>query len=151
MKTIPALALALLLGLTACGSSESSAAGSTTPDASTPSTATSEPNTSTPDSSVPETSTTAPPAGDSSGDIAASVSIIDFEFADGNVTVNVGDTIEWTNTGDIAHTVTSDNADFDSGSLSKGDTFTFKATEAGDFTYFCQFHSNMQGSITVIG
>ena len=71
----------------------------------------------------------------------------DNSFTPASVKVAVGESVTFENEGAIAHTVTGD--DFDSGSLAPGDTFTFKASEAGTFSYVCTFHPGMQGTIEV--
>lgn len=66
------------------------------------------------------------------------------------VTVSVGTTATWTNTGAVAHTVTSDDgASFDSGSLDPQATFSFTAATPGTFTYHCTFHPWMTGTLSV--
>lgn len=75
------------------------------------------------------------------------VAVADNTFTPASIEVAVGDTVTFENEGQIAHTVTGD--DFDSGSLAPGDTFTFKASEKGSFSYVCTFHAGMQGTIEV--
>ncbi|HEV8632869.1 MAG TPA: cupredoxin family copper-binding protein [Chloroflexota bacterium] len=66
------------------------------------------------------------------------------------LTVAVGDTITWTNIDTAApHTVTAQNGSFDSGFIAKGGTWSFTATTAGTFPYFCQFHPGMQATLIV--
>jgi plastocyanin len=66
------------------------------------------------------------------------------------VTVGVGTTVTWTNTGAVAHTVTSDDgASFDSGSLDPQATFSFTSDTPGTFIYHCTFHPWMTGTLTV--
>jgi plastocyanin len=66
------------------------------------------------------------------------------------VTVAVGTTVTWTNTGAVAHTVTSDDgASFDSGNLDPQAMFSFTADTPGTFTYHCTFHPWMTGTLTV--
>jgi plastocyanin len=66
------------------------------------------------------------------------------------VTVPLGTTILWTNTGAVAHTVTADDAtSFDSGSLDPQSLFSLTADSVGTYTYHCGFHPWMIGTITV--
>jgi plastocyanin len=74
----------------------------------------------------------------------------------GNLTVNIGDTVTWTVNGNNPHTVTSGSESsagqiFDSGNLNRGQTFSFRFTDAGAFPYFCRIHGSntMSGIITV--
>ena len=77
------------------------------------------------------------------------VTIFDDGFAPAALTVNVGDTVTWTNTGEDPHTVTADNGAFNSGRLDPGASFTFTFTTAGSFGYRCDFHSDMTAQVTV--
>jgi plastocyanin len=82
---------------------------------------------------------------------AASVSIVDFAFDPGSVTVDVGGTVTWTNQGPSAHTATADDGSFDSGTLDAGGTFSFTFNTAGTFSYHCAIHPNMVGTVVVNG
>jgi len=77
------------------------------------------------------------------------VDIVEFDFTPGDITINVGDTVRWTNQGSIVHTTTSNTMVWDSGSLSTGQQFEFLFTEAGTFAYFCIPHPWMVGSVEV--
>ncbi len=87
------------------------------------------------------------------------VTIVDFAFHPANVTIKVGDTVKWTNTGSVMHTTTSGtttggvrhpDGQWDSGSLSTGQTFSHTFTKAGDYPYYCNFHfTSMVGTVTV--
>src|SRR3954447_23150928 len=52
------------------------------------------------------------------------VSIKDFLFDPKTISVNVGDTITWTNEGAAPHTVSADDGGFESGNMDKGATFS---------------------------
>lgn len=80
---------------------------------------------------------------------AAGVTIQDFAFGPASVTVNVGDTVTWTNQDDIGHTATADGGQFDTGILNKGQSGSATFDTAGTFTYYCQPHPNMKGTIVV--
>ena len=56
-----------------------------------------------------------------------------------------------TNTGGASHTVTFDSGGVDSGTLKAGATFKHTFDAAGTFTYHCNFHSSMKGTVTVGG
>lgn len=79
------------------------------------------------------------------------VAIEDFLFSPEDLTIEVGDTVTWTNLDSFSHTATSTSgpASFDSGNLATGDTFSFTFDTAGTYEYFCEIHPNMIGSITV--
>ena len=79
------------------------------------------------------------------------VTIVNFGFTPQNLTINVGNSVTWLNTGASAHTSTSDTNVWDSGTLSNGDDFSFTFPAAGVFPYACSIHSSMVGTITVVG
>jgi plastocyanin len=73
-----------------------------------------------------------------------------WHFDPATLTVKVGTTVTWINTGAVVHTVTTDDGKtFDSGNLKKNATFSFKADVPGTFTYFCKFHRWMKATIVV--
>ena len=75
------------------------------------------------------------------------VEIGDGFFSPASLSVQVGDTVTWTNVDDSPHTVSS--AAFDSGNLDAGQTYAFTFTEAGTFSYRCNYHDEMTAGITV--
>lgn len=77
------------------------------------------------------------------------VSIVDFTFSPASITVNTGDTVTWMNTGSATHTATSDAGAFDSGLLKPGAGFSFTFSQPGTFTYHCNVHPNMHGTVVV--
>jgi plastocyanin len=83
------------------------------------------------------------------------VSIQDFSFDPGQITVAPGTTVTWVNDGQAPHTVTStDGKDLDSATLQPGDTysFTFEDGDAGEtYAYQCTIHPEMTGSVNVSG
>ena len=75
--------------------------------------------------------------------------ISDFAFDPDPISITVGDAVTWTNEDGFAHTVTADDDSFDSGNLDSGATFEQTFDEAGDFTYHCNIHSQMTGTVSV--
>lgn len=74
----------------------------------------------------------------------------EWTYAPTDLSVAVGTTITWTNTGAVAHTVTADDsASFDSGALDPQAVFSLTPDSVGTFAYHCTFHPWMTGSITV--
>jgi plastocyanin len=97
---------------------------------------------------------TAATAADSAAKALATVNIAlgDNNFTPAQVTVNVGDTVIWTNTGRNPHDVTADNgAFFSDRRMMNGQTFSYTATTPGTFTYQCTIHNGMVGTLTVQG
>ena len=89
-----------------------------------------------------------------SGAVTVDISIGDFFFAPASVTVNVGDTIRWTNNGAAPHTTTSGTSPTGDGKwasplMSSGESFSFTFTQAGAFPYFCAVHPFMVGTVAV--
>jgi len=80
-------------------------------------------------------------------------------FQPGNVSVDVGGTVTWTNTDAQLHTVSSGNGPndnttgsvFDTGfsTFKPATTFSHTFTTAGTFNYYCQLHPWMVGVVTV--
>ena len=76
-------------------------------------------------------------------------------FLPSEVTVNIGETVTWSNDSSVIHTVTSGNPEdgadglFDSSIIMSGDTFSHTFTEEGQYSYFCSIHPWMQGSAIV--
>jgi plastocyanin len=79
-----------------------------------------------------------------------SVSIAGFAFAPPTVTINVGDTVTWTNNDGATHTTTSDTPGvWDSGDLGTSATFQHTFSQAGTFPYHCERHPGMQATVVV--
>lgn len=77
------------------------------------------------------------------------VKVKDFAFDPAEITVAAGDTIEWVNEDVVAHTATVKGGW--EVMLDPGKSGTH-VVEAGDTVdYYCRFHPNMTGKITVSG
>jgi predicted secreted protein with PEFG-CTERM motif len=78
-------------------------------------------------------------------------------FIPATVTVDAGGEVTWSNDDSAAHTVTSGTAAagpdqvFDSGLFLAKTTFSWKATEPGEYPYFCMVHPWMVGTVIVEG
>lgn len=111
-------------------------------------------------------SKTAQKSGAETGEPAATVTMDVVNFLPKQVTVKVGNTVEWRNTSSVAHTVTADPKKardaknvslpkgartFDSGNMDPGDTFTHTFSMAGTYKYFCIPHevAGMIGEVIV--
>ena len=71
-----------------------------------------------------------------------------FKFQPPNVTISVGDKVEFSNADMVPHNAVS-SGNFDSGKLQPGESWTFVAKQKGDFAYICTLHPNMKGHISV--
>lgn len=77
------------------------------------------------------------------------VEIENFAFSPDDITINIGDSITFTNNDSTAHTASGDNGEFNTGTLAAGESATITFTTAGTFNYFCAFHPSMTGTVTV--
>ena len=76
------------------------------------------------------------------------VAISGFTFSPRTVTVNVGDSVTWTNSDAQAHTATSGSA-WDSGAIGGGASASVTFRSAGTYDYACAFHAAMTGRVMV--
>ena len=128
-RTILAL-LPLALLLAACGNGDGADTTTTTTTADVTTT----------------TTTTAP---DTPGE--ASASIANFSFDPGELTVEAGTEVTWTNDDTVPHTVTADDGSFDAGTLQPGESFTHTFESEATLEYHCNIHPSMTGTIEVTG
>lgn len=85
------------------------------------------------------------------------VSVTDYKFTPKDLTINVGDTVEWTNTGTMGHNVNGTQTTFPSNPESFGIpvglnwTYRFVFKTAGHYDYHCDPHAafGMVGTVTV--
>jgi plastocyanin len=72
-------------------------------------------------------------------------------FSPQTVTVNVGQVVQWKNTGQIAHTVTFSGAQscLTDDQLGGGSTWDVTFNQAGTFAFKCTIHPQMTGVVTV--
>jgi len=78
------------------------------------------------------------------------VRIVDFAFEPATLTVPVGTTVIWRNTG-VQHTVLTltGSVRIASDVLEGGDAFSFTFAQSGTFPYVCGLHPDMEGTIVV--
>ena len=77
------------------------------------------------------------------------VSIHKFKFKPHHIHVRVSDTIKWENHDLAPHTATGQADTWDTTSLKKGQSKTLKVTAHMAGEYYCTFHPQMKGRITV--
>jgi plastocyanin len=79
------------------------------------------------------------------------VTISNFSFS--ALTLPVGTTVTWKNADSVTHTATADSVSafqFDTGDIAAGATSKgILFSQAGTFSYHCNFHSSMKATITV--
>jgi len=74
-------------------------------------------------------------------------------FSPVGVSIPAGASVTWTNRSTAPHTVTADGGAFDSGStdIAPGGSYTHTFTAPGTYSYHCNLHSYMTGTVTVTG
>ncbi len=145
LKPLFAAALvALSLGLAACGDSGSDSTSEAEPAVTEQESGGSESSAEQPESTESE------PA--PSGEAAKSekVDIVEFTYQPDPVVVQVGGKVIWQNQDTAPHTATADDGSFDTGTIEKGKTGSETFKEAGTFTYFCEIHPTMHGTVEVV-
>ncbi|HKR98921.1 MAG TPA: cupredoxin family copper-binding protein [Candidatus Dormibacteraeota bacterium] len=89
-------------------------------------------------------------ASGSSGGSGDAVSIRNFKFSPGTLTVKSGTKVTVTNNDSTAHTATSDDgSSFDTGDIDPGSSKTITLSKAGTVKYHCSIHPFMHGTIVV--
>jgi plastocyanin len=73
----------------------------------------------------------------------------DYKFEQTSVTVTAGDTVTWVNQGLDTHSVTADGNIFDSKDIDAGKSWTYTFATPGTFTYYCDPHPWMTGTVIV--
>jgi plastocyanin len=141
---LTAALVALSLGLVACGGggsdSTSSEAESTPPATEGSSTEEGEEGESTESETAP------------SGEAQKSekVQIVEFTYEPDPVVVQAGGKVTWQNEDTAPHTATADDGSFDTGIIEKGKLGSATFKEPGTFTYFCEVHPTMHGTVEVV-
>ena len=79
------------------------------------------------------------------------VHITNFTFVPATVTVPAGTTITFVNDDQEPHTVTATDKSFDSEGLDTHQSWKHAFAKAGTFTYFCEMHPYMKGTVIVKG
>jgi plastocyanin len=79
------------------------------------------------------------------------VAIQDYAYGPATLTIQVGDTVEWTNHDQASHDVTTTSAPvaFQSPMLATGQTWSFTFTVPGTYSYYCSVHPDMRAQIIV--
>ena len=79
----------------------------------------------------------------------ANVAISGFAFEPDTIEVAPGTEVTWSNDDPAPHTVTAEDGDFDSDILDAGKSFSFTFDKAGTYTYRCNVHPDMKGTVEV--
>jgi plastocyanin len=78
----------------------------------------------------------------------ATVTIANFEFEPGTVTVARGSQVRFSNASGTAHTATHKGS-FDTGRIKPGRSVTVRFNRKGTFAYHCKIHPFMKGKVVV--
>ncbi len=135
--------VALSLGLAACGDSGSDS----TSEAETAPPASEEPG-STETEAGEETESEPAPSGEASK--SEKVDIVEFTYQPDPVVIQAGGKVIWQNQDTAPHTATADDGSFDTGTIEKGKIGSETFKEPGTFTYFCEIHPTMHGTVEVV-
>jgi plastocyanin len=76
------------------------------------------------------------------------VKISDLAFLPAEITVSVGDTVEWVNEDFIDHTATAKSGNWDV-TVPAGKSAQVQINQSAPLAYFCRVHPNMTGTIHI--
>ncbi len=79
----------------------------------------------------------------------SSVKIQNFAFSPTPLTVQVGDTVTWTNMDTAPHNAVADNGGFKTADMQQGQSASVTVTTPGTYTYICTIHPRMMGTLIV--
>ena len=88
-------------------------------------------------------------AGRAAAQTTHTIQIQNFAFAPAALTIAAGDTVIFTNLDSAPHTASADGGAWDTGRMDQGASVQITFSSPGSFTYFCAFHPNMKGAITI--
>jgi plastocyanin len=138
---LSAALVALSLGLVACGGGGSDSTSSETETA--PAGQESE-STEEGESTESETAPSGAPQK------SEKVQIVEFSYEPDPVVVQAGGKVIWQNEDTAPHTATADDGSFDTGTIEKGKLGSVTFKEPGTFTYHCEIHPTMHGTVEVV-
>jgi plastocyanin len=78
------------------------------------------------------------------------VEIVEFTYGPDPVVVQVGGKVTWLNQDAAPHTATADDGSFNTGILAHGKLKSETFKQAGTYTYFCEIHPTMHGTVEVV-
>ncbi|MGN6253994.1 MAG: cupredoxin domain-containing protein [Solirubrobacterales bacterium] len=144
---LSAALVALSLGLVACGSSgsDSSSEAETAPPASGEETSGAAGG-----STEEGGSTESEPAPSGAAAKSEKVQIVEFTYEPDPVVVQAGGKVIWQNEDAASHTATADDGSFDTGTIEEGKLGSATFKEPGTFTYHCEIHPTMHGTVEVV-
>lgn len=75
------------------------------------------------------------------------VEIRDFQYIPQSLTVEIGQTVRWTNYDNVPHDVV--GSGIESEHLQQGETFSYTFEQVGIYEYICTIHPWMEGEVIV--
>ena len=78
------------------------------------------------------------------------VAISDFQYDPETVTIQAGGKVTWQNEDSAEHTATLDDGSFTTGALAEGKLKSQSFKTPGTYTYFCEIHPQMKGTVEVV-
>lgn len=85
----------------------------------------------------------------SSATRGTTITIKDFSFSPPDLRASAGDELLVRNTDGVVHTLTAEDKSFDTGNIDGNAEKTLKMSGEGTFSYRCNIHQSMKGTITV--
>src|SRR5436305_10346025 len=152
MRSKPLLAAALVvlcLGLVACGSSGSDSSSSEAETAPAGQESGSGGATEG-ETGSEEGEAESEPAPSGEAQKSEKVQIVEFSYEPDPVVVQAGGKVIWQNQDTAPHTATADDGSFDTGTIEKGKLGSATFKEPGTFTYHCEIHPTMHGTVEVV-
>jgi plastocyanin len=130
----------LAFSLASCGGDDNAESTGTAGGGGTEATATTPPSESSGNASAP------------SGEAVRSekVEIVDFGYDPDPTTIQVGGKVTWINRDSAPHTATAADGSFDTGTIEQGKLKSESFKQPGTYTYFCEVHPSMHGTIEVV-
>lgn len=80
------------------------------------------------------------------------ITISGYAFSPAAVTITTGDTLTWTNEDQAPHDVTTTSAPvaIHGATMSKGQSWSYRFTVPGTYSYICSIHPDMKATVTVV-
>jgi plastocyanin len=138
-RALPILMTVAILSLVACGSDDSETTSGEGATATTPT-----------ETAPGEDSTGNAPAPSGEAVRSARVEIVDFEYEPATVTIQAGGKVTWLNQDAEDHTATLDDGSFSTGDLAEGKLKSESFKTPGTYSYFCEIHPDMKGTVEVV-
>jgi plastocyanin len=73
-----------------------------------------------------------------------------YAYTPKTTTIALGDKVTWTNDSDAPHTVDADDGSFELDQFTEGQSVSETFSTAGSFTYHCDIHPYMTGTVVVL-